>query len=751
MGSRHPTSVRRATPSARETWIRKIGEKLAPGPAKVWPYTLAVALLPLLVLWHRDNALYPPPWYGDSWFYLGFFRNLLEFKRSLFFNMYYGSRLSWVLPGFLIHSVFPVVAANSILHLSVHIVATLSLFSTLRLTAGARRAYLATMVFSVQPWLWAATGWDYPDGAGIAYCLLAMALLTRNALQPVGKWSLLLAGMALAAMAYAHLFLASLTPLLLLYYIGSAWAWRRTPPIEAARRLFLWAGAGFGIVTAAFCCINYVLDGNVWFYAPSIVQARSMASNFLYFKPVWAEHQLVPWLWPAVTGSIAALLLLPSRVRRELTGRNAAALLFSAQLLLAFAYMAFLQLRGSTVLGHHPYVSYLLPFTFLAIGISFWPAVETMSLRGYLMVCSAAAAVFAAVWFEPLGMLLPTSPAAQQAWLGLCGGVLPLALLLRRRLAGTLLAIAGFGAFCCLSLAQTTNLYWVDLHGNREQYQRLMDARQRIEKWRGHYPILFWYDKQEPAYFEYCALNATYISEFARISEHFPSGCPKPAAKGSLVVVSSWREGAAEIARSALDRCWSGTGRRAVIEDTFAGSQGPQPYTIALLGSETDSSVLRPLSVTFGLTSRKGFLRLVPNPTRDEPLPLHLWSSSQGASQSLTSEGIEVRTPGGRLDYALTYPALEVPATGRYRFVLRYSPRSGRFAFGGFPADESRWLASVQSRDNRGRHEEAAFSLDLNQGDSVILRIANSNSKDGPSLFQIEDVLVYLIALDTAR
>jgi len=33
----------------------------------------------------------------------------------------------------------------------------------------------------------------------------------------------------------------------------------------------------------------------------------------------------------------------------------------------------------------------------------------------------------------------------------------------------------------------------------------LMDARQRIEKWRGHYPILFWYDKQEPAYFEYCA------------------------------------------------------------------------------------------------------------------------------------------------------------------------------------------------------------------------------------------------------
>jgi len=723
-----------------------MGAKLAPFPAKVWPYTLAVALLPLIVLWHRDNSLYPPPWYGDSWFYLGFFRNLVEFKRSLFFGFYYGSRLSWVLPGFLIHSLFPAVAANCVLHLTVHTVAALSLFSTLRLTAGVRRAFLAAMVFSVQPWLWAATGWDYPDGAGIAYCLLAMALLTRSAQQPVGKWSLLLAGMALAAMAYAHLFLASLTPLLLLYYIGSAWAWRRTAPIHAAARLFLWAGAGFGMVTAALSGINYLLDGNVWFYAPSIAQGRTMASNFTYFRPVWAEHQLVPWLWPAVAGSVAALLLLPSRMRRELAGCNAAALLFSAQLLLAFAYMACLQSLGSAVMGHHPYVSYLLPFTFLAIGISFWPAVETMSLRAYVILCSAAAAVFAAVWFEPLAPLSPAAPIARQAALAFCAGALALALLWRRRMAGTLLAIAGFAAFCFLSLAQTTNLYWVDLHGDREQYRRVMDARQRIEKRRGDSPILFWYDRREPAYFEYCALNATYLSEFSRISEHFPYGCPEHAARGSLVVVGSGRAGSAEIARSALNRCLSSTGLKAVGDDTFVGSRGPYPYTISLLRTEIDYSLLRPLAVTFSL-SGKGVLQLAPNSTGDAPLPLSFWSSGRGASQSLTSEGIEVQTPGGRFDYAFTYPALEVPATGRYRFVLRYTPTSGQFTFGAFPADESRWLASDHSRHNRGKQgEEAAFFVDLKQGDSVILRIANANSQDRPSSFMIEDVMVYLLA-----
>jgi hypothetical protein len=199
-----------------------------------------------------------------------------------------------------------------------------------------------------------------------------------------------------------------------------------------------------------------------------------------------------------------------------------------------------------------------------------------------------------------------------------------------------------------------------------------MDARRRLERWRGDSPILFWYDKQEPAFFEYSALNATYLSEFSRISEHFPSGCPERSTKGSLVVVSSWQRGVAKIARSAMDRCWSGTGLKAVIQDTFAGSQGPHPYTIALLDNEIDYSVLRPLSVTFGPSPGKGSLQVVQNATRDEPLPLYLWSSSQGAVQSLTSEGIEAQTPGGRSDYAFTYPALEMPATGRYRFVLRY-------------------------------------------------------------------------------
>ena len=92
-------------------------------------YVIGVLLFPVLVLWRQDNALFTGYGYLDPWFYLGFFRNLVEFKRNLFPATYYGSRLSWILPGAAVHGLFPPVAANCILHLGVHTVATRFAFS----------------------------------------------------------------------------------------------------------------------------------------------------------------------------------------------------------------------------------------------------------------------------------------------------------------------------------------------------------------------------------------------------------------------------------------------------------------------------------------------------------------------------------------------------------------------------------------------------------------------------------------------
>src|ERR1700689_1368714 len=99
---------------------------------RVLPYAIALLLLPALVLCWRDDPLYSPLWQSDPWFYLGYFRNLVNFKRDLFPGFYYGSRLSWILPGFAVHSFLAPLIANAILHLTAHSIAVLSLFSILR-------------------------------------------------------------------------------------------------------------------------------------------------------------------------------------------------------------------------------------------------------------------------------------------------------------------------------------------------------------------------------------------------------------------------------------------------------------------------------------------------------------------------------------------------------------------------------------------------------------------------------------------
>ena len=704
-------------------------------------YAAAILLLPLVTLWRHDDPLFSPLWQSDPWFYLGYFRDLVNFKRDLFPGFYYGSRLSWILPGCLAHWVLPPLFANAVLHLVVHTVATASLFRILRSTAGVRAAFLTAILFSANPWFWAVTGWDHVTGAAIAYLLLGMACLTTAAERPSRRWPLALAGMSLTGAVIAHLFLAAFLPLVLLYYAGMVWA-RRAPLKPTLIHAAIWLAVGFLSLTAPLCAINgFLIDGNFWFWSPSFRTASAVVHSYAWPESIWYEHRLVPWLWLPIASAAVAVVSI-CRWRSAVKRRDVAGLMASAQLLLALAFMAAMQARGITLLGHYYYACYLFPFAFPVIGHRFWRAAEKMQARTYVAACAVALVLAAAAWYDPASHPAP----GRLAWLiAAAFGVLAASLALRKWPAGVFLGIAGFVVLMFATYNGSNQSG--RLHATRAEYQRVMDARQRIEKRRGDSPILFWYDKEEPAFHEYCALNGTYISEFARIGEDFPSGCPERAGQGTMVVVSSWREGSAKIARSALDRCWSGTGLKAVITDTFVGSQASHPYAISLLDAETDHSVQRPLSVSFGLSPRKGVLQLAPNATQDEPLPLDRWYPTPGTLQSATFEGIEVQTPRGSAAYAMTYPALVMPAAGRYRFALRYSTRSGQFAFGGFPADESRWLASVLCRPTWGKHgEEAAFFLDLNQGDSVILRIANSNSKDRPSSFTIEDVMVYLFA-----
>jgi hypothetical protein len=392
--------------------------------------------------------------------------------------------------------------------LTVQTTATLSFFSILHLIAGPRNAFLGTLVFAVQPWLWAATGSDYVDGPSIAYGLLGMALLTYAAARPGRRWMLFAAGTALAGMVYTQLFCVSFVPLILLYYLGLHWAWCRTPFIRSVLALGLWTGAGFGMVSAMFAGINYLMDGNIWFYAPSVAQARFMSKGFAkaLLRPIWQDHRLVPWLWPTVAACLVAIALIPARLKSEALGRNAGTLLLSAQLLLAAAFMGWMQYRGTTVLGHHCYASFLLPYGFLVLGVSFWTAADTMSRRVYLFVCTGAILLFAALWCLPGDYKILAAPLAQEAGVVLITVCLALALLLRRRMIGTILAIAGFTAFTAAALPQVSGM-----HADQAQFDRLMYMWDRIQETRKGRTVRFWYDGQNANVSEYFALSSLYL------------------------------------------------------------------------------------------------------------------------------------------------------------------------------------------------------------------------------------------------
>ncbi len=140
-------------------------------------YVYLILILPILVLARNTSYIYTSAGSIDPWVYYGFMKHLGAFKGSLFPGTYYGSRLSWILPGALIHAALPPVPATYVLHLGVFFTAVFSLYWLLKEAFDRRIAILSAICLALYPYFWGAIGWDYVDGAGIAYYLLTMALV----------------------------------------------------------------------------------------------------------------------------------------------------------------------------------------------------------------------------------------------------------------------------------------------------------------------------------------------------------------------------------------------------------------------------------------------------------------------------------------------------------------------------------------------------------------------------------------------
>jgi len=151
-----------------------------------------------------------------------------------------------------------------------------------------------------------------------------------------------------------------------------------------------------------------------------------------------------------------------------------------------------------------------------------------------------------------------------------------------------------------------------------------------------------------------------------------------------------------------------------------------KPYTIVLLRATHDLSGHRALQAS---VEEDNQVRLQTTPDGAScPLPTLWKKETPGTLLQPGPAGIDVRTQAGGYDYAIAYPPIVVPLTGKYRFALRYTQGSGEFAFGAFPADNSRWLATSTTGYRDGDAREIAFTVALKAGEAAVLRVANNNN-----------------------
>ena len=516
---------------------------------------LAVALLvltavPAVLTCIDPGWLFPPPTI-DSWVYLGFFRHFPEYQAETFPGTYYGSRLSWVLPGYCAHKFLPPVAANCVLHLSVYLLSVLSLFEALRHTASARAALVAALIFAGHAPFLEAVGWDYVDGVGTAYHLLAWAALVRAARSTRPRPWLFAAGVGAAAALYTNL---TWLPLLALYLPGYAVLhrrWHGPTLLSDIETQMVHMVCGAAILTAALGWANHRAGGSLLFYLPSVEYALSTAGK----ENPW-EIPVATWLpgaywliWPTCAALGSAVYLAHRRLR--VAPDAPASAWWPVNFLVAALLFLAVTVRRQPLLQFSYYSSYLLGPLMLACGTLLAAPLARLSRRsfGSAVGIVIGGAALGATGVAHASLAVPLT-CALVGFVGL--GLQPLN---RWGLLGCLALLAAGSALLPPSGAGSyTGLVYKSpappLRTRAAFYSRVIAASQYVDEITrtrrtevGRKNVWFWYDATEPLGAQHMSLVSLWLWGYSMINDQFPTWNQPPGrlASGDLVVVPSQR------------------------------------------------------------------------------------------------------------------------------------------------------------------------------------------------------------------
>ncbi len=467
-------------------------------------------LLPLVLIFLNDSWIYSNILAGwiDAWIYLGHFVDLKQHLNT-FAGTYYGTRLPWILPGFLAHQFFSPLLANYIFHLVFYCCSTISLFLILKHTLDRRTALITTILMSFSFIFLLSQGSHYIDGAGVTYLLLTLLILTpkKNARRP--KLRLLMAGMFYGCLIYTQLFLITFTPIIIIYYYFI----NPEHKLKSLRHCLY----GFIAITLLLCFINYCLNGIFFFFMPIVNWTSNFVSSGVnsWWTPISTWWMKAWWLLVPLITLIGSFL----STRHSLNQR--VLILFQGCFIInVLMYIALDLFAKQPVLSYVFYSSYLMPAMFLAIGAQLSPIISKLTRsRFYIML---GAIVF--IVFLPYAFPIQPIPQLYLITLLLLSGIAGLFVAQRyNHFIGIILITISLTSINILGMhLQPLHSRRHDLPFYRQSYHSVVKGSQFVRSSDPKIKALFWYDCNEPSGCVFRSIASMNLWGYRLISENFP-------------------------------------------------------------------------------------------------------------------------------------------------------------------------------------------------------------------------------------
>lgn len=557
---------------------------------------LILAGLPVVLLAINRSWILTPAGTSDGWAYYGYFTNLPAFLRA-FPAAYNGSRLSWIVPGAVMHQVLPPMAANYALHLGVYYLAMASLYFTLRRVVGDRAALLMSIVTGCYSYFLRAVGWHYVDGAGVAYYSLALACVTAAPAARRRWLALLGAGAAYAGAIHSNMAWALMGPAFAYYHLSTPRGPATTP---------VWRDAGYVLIglaslTVLLGAVAVANGGRFLFFAPTLAHGAGLAQ-----QPKAYTHDWAAWLSAAYFLAVPSLVLLSALYVRVVRGRPANPLdrLAVNHLALMCATLVAADLSGRTLLQNANYWAFLIPGMALAAGALVRDWLDRLSSTHFAIIVTVALAAF----------VLPLSPAiglrlAHTRSTAIASCVALAVTALWRRRSGNIVATSGL--LVCVGLLNVTTVdgswEFKNLPRREDEYRAIVAASHALRQLDPGADAWFWYDEDRGLGTVPQAIASTRLWGYRLIGTRFPSlwnpltGQDGVVAPGQMVVLLTNQDDAATAGRVLHER-----GLTTTVVNTTHITEGDVQLMLQFLRTDVDRSGLAdaPLAVSIDIFDR---------------------------------------------------------------------------------------------------------------------------------------------------